>query len=332
MIIVSKLKSRGFSLVELAVSLAIIGMIVSSALSVAITNDASVKQSETERKLNIIEEALAGFLLLNQRLPCPANGQTAISDATFGQEGDMSTGANGGLVCPNRNFTSATGDTDVHAGVVPVDTLQLPDDFMFDGWGRRITYAVDYKFANNDATNLTCLNGSTNCFIGASANNATIEVQDASGTARTIRAVYILISHGENGHGAYTKNGGANRLNGFPAGNPYRDATASAHELENAEFSNAGADTAYDDVFVMRRPIRVDDKSADPDDRFYFDDIVRYKEKHLLAKEAGSVLYDEICNTAQSIVDSPGSNRCTGVNGEEDCESFAVEVYERCLK
>jgi prepilin-type N-terminal cleavage/methylation domain-containing protein len=333
MIIVSKvkikrLKYRGFSLVELSVSLAIISMIVGSALSVAVTNDYATKKLETERKLDRIEEALAGFLAFNLRLPCPANGTTLISATTFGQEGTLTPAAGGVSVCPNQNFTAGA----IRAGVVPVDTLQLPDDFMFDGWGRRITYVVDYKFVNNKITNTTCTNGSSICFVGSADSTANVEVRDVVNSARTTIGIYALISHGENGHGAFTKNGSATRLNGFTTGSPYKDATASAHELENAEFDNAGANTAYDDIFVMRDYTKVDDLSAAASARVYFDDIVRYKEKNLLVKEAGEVMLDDVCNTAETVVNNPSSNSCTGVVGEEDCEAFAIEIYQRCLK
>ena len=49
-------------------------------------------------------------------------------------------------------------------------------------------------------------------------------------------------------------------------------------------------------------------------------------------KDAGAILFDPICVTAQNIVDNPGSNSCIGALGEDDCESFAIEIYKRCLK
>ncbi|MDA0781926.1 MAG: type II secretion system protein [Rickettsiales bacterium] len=321
-----KYRSKGFSLVELGVSLAIIGMIVSSAMSVAITNDFDVKKNETEAKLNRIEEALAGYVSLNHRLPCPANGATTIANTAFGQEGVVGPSA-APAICPNSNFTAGTWN---NIGVVPVDTLQLPDDFMFDGWGRRFTYVVDRKYANNDVTNTSCPDTSTRCFVMSS--DPTININQSSGRRITTNAVYALISHGENGHGAFTKNGSATRLNGFPVGNPYRDATASADEINNSHLSNAGAEGTHDEDYVVREYIRVDNKAAAAAARIYFDDILRYKEKHVLVKDAGAIIFDPICVTSGDIVDSPGNNQCTGASGEDDCESFAVEIYKRCLK
>lgn len=315
---------RGFSLVELSVSLAIIGMIASSAISVAVTNDFSMKQSETNAKMDRIEEALAGFLSANFRLPCVANGATGVTNAAFGTEGTMAATA-GGAVCSQANFTVGT----TYAGVVPVATLQLPEDFMFDGWGRRITYVTQKQWVNNSTTNSTC-DGTTNtvCFIDTAAG--TLTVNDASGGARTSQGIYVLLSHGENGHGAFIKNGSATRFNGFPAGNPYRD--GSAAELENAHFSNGGADILpYNTTFVMKEYVRKDDTTLAAANREYFDDIVRFKTKEQAAKDAGAVIYDSICRDVRAIIDHPGVNACTGALEEAACEAMATEVAQRCL-
>jgi prepilin-type N-terminal cleavage/methylation domain-containing protein len=313
---------KGFSLVELSVSLAIIGMIAGSAISVAVTSDSYTKKAETNSKLDRIEEALAGFLQSNLRLPCVANGTLPSSDPQYGIEGTM-TPAAGGLQCPNKNFSGAF----INEGVVPMRTLQLPDDYMFDGWGRRITYVVDYRMANNPTTNTTC-DGvtSTVCFIDG---NGSIVVNDASGTARAGTAVYLLLSHGENAHGAYTKNGSATRINAFPAGNPYR--SGSAAELANSHFDNSGANTAYNGIFVQKDPVRIDDTTLAAGSREYFDDIIRFKAKVYLVKAAGKVRYDGRCRDAAAIVNSPGTNNCTGAANEANCESMATEVYLRCL-
>ena len=46
-------------------------------------------------------------------------------------------------------------------GMVPVRTLGLPDDYAIDGWGRRIFYGMDNRFATIGAFSLIGVNDST---------------------------------------------------------------------------------------------------------------------------------------------------------------------------
>ncbi len=312
--------TAAFSLVELSISLVIISMIIGSALSVALTSDYNANLKQTNDKLDKIEEALVSFLALNKRLPCPANGASLIAAADFGIEGSSTT--NG---CGGANFNSG----DVYSGVVPIRTLLLPDEFMFDGFGRRITYAVDYKFTKNNINNIDCDGAtSTICFIDSDKNTATIIVNDAAGKVRTSNAVYILISHGENGHGAFIKNGSSKRVNAYPLGNKWRNNFAG--ELENSHFSNEGVDQTYNNIFAAKSYMR--DESGNGE---YFDDIVRYKDKDHLIKDAGknirnAIIYEPICRDVTFVMDNP-INVCTGAYNESDCTNFANELYKRCL-
>ncbi len=319
---------QGFSLVELSISLAIIGLIASSALSVAVTSDYYIKKFETKAKMERLNEAMAGFLETNYRLPCPADGTLPTSDANFGLEGTPTA-----TDCPLENFTYSSAPIIVEQGVIPIRTLQLPDDFMFDGWDRRFTYAVDIRYANNSTTNGSCswTDGDTVdvCFIDAPGSLAAITIEDESGGNRVTNAIYVILSHGENGHGAYTKNGSSTRINGFPVGNPYR--TNSADELENAEFTVAGVDTALDNVFVLKEYKKGDDLTSGAT-RELFDDIVSFKTKDQIVKDAGASLYDVDCGIAADIIINPGSNNCTGAADESNCESFADDVAARCME
>lgn len=313
--------TQGFSLTELSVSLSIIAMIAGSALSVALTSNLHANTVQTESKLNKIDEALAGFVALNHRLPCPADGTLSPTAAGFGLEGTPS--ASG---CAGANFHSNT----VYGGVVPTRSLQLPDEFMLDGWGRRISYAVDAPFTNNDITNSDC-DGTTSsfCFIDTTEDNATITVLDASGTARTSHALYVLFSHGENGHGAFLKTGGTTRVNAYETGNPWRNGGFPG-ELENTHYSNNGEINTYNAIFVAKSFSRDEATHSD-----YFDDLVHFKTKSQLVKTAGTalgdtILYDSICRDTASIMATP-VNDCTGAANESDCTNFASEINKRCL-
>lgn len=319
----SKARKKGFTLVELAISITIIGLIASSALSVAISNDDYTRTTETKLKLDRIEEAIAGYAVLNKRIPCPADGTLAITNTNFGIEGTPSVSGGQGK-CASNNFNDTAN---IHMGTVPVTTLQLPDDYMFDGWGRRISYVVDARFANNAATNVSCDGTiSTVCFQHTS--NGSLTVRNSAGGTRSTTAMYVLFSHGINGHGAFPKNGGATRVGGFPSGNPYRD--NSAAEFENAEFDKDNANTAFDAIYVQKPFTRNDDTTSAT--REYFDDIVRYKNTNELITETGYIWFDSTCVNAATVVNNPESNNCTNADDEDTCEQLALEIYSRCLR
>jgi prepilin-type N-terminal cleavage/methylation domain-containing protein len=320
-------QSLGFSLAEMSVVLMIIGVIASSAISVAISNDYNAKSSQTEEKLKQIDAALAGYLAINHRLPCPADGTLAITDANFGVE------ATNGAAIPicNKNFKD--GADKIWGGVVPVATLQLPNDFMFDGWGNRIDYIVDFRFTIGDTSASCTAVSSSVCFRDILDNSPAITVQDANLNTRTDFAVYVLLSHGANGHGAFPKPGSATtaRINGFPAGSPYRDATASANEFTNAKVDNTGTTTAYSTIFVMQDFVRNDNKTAAATARTYFDDQLHYRTKQQIVIAAGAKIYDPICKRAADIVNGLATT-CSGAADPTQCQTFANEVNSRCLQ
>jgi len=115
---------RAFTLVELAVVLAIVGLLLGSLMY---TLSAQVEQrarEETQRRLEQAREALLGYALAHGRLPCPASG------AATGVESPA-----GGGECTNYRdgFLPA-----VTLGFQPVDD----QGFAVDAWNNRIRYAV----------------------------------------------------------------------------------------------------------------------------------------------------------------------------------------------
>jgi prepilin-type N-terminal cleavage/methylation domain-containing protein len=75
--------NRGFTLVELAVVLIIVGLVLGS-LFVPISAQVSQAQSlETRRDLLDIKEALLGYALINGKLPCPDTTGTASTEGNL---------------------------------------------------------------------------------------------------------------------------------------------------------------------------------------------------------------------------------------------------------
>jgi prepilin-type N-terminal cleavage/methylation domain-containing protein len=187
--------AAGFTLVELAVVLLILGLLLGGLLAPISVQLEQQSIKDTQRKLDEIKEALIGFSLANGRLPCPADGATPSGSSGSGEE----------------SYNSTTGQCNITTdGVVPWATLALPET---DAWGRRFTYRVRQDWADqvNPAASATadCTEVAANASF-ALCSEGNITVKDGSGAsgknvAKNVPAV--IVSHGKNGYGAYLPNG-----------------------------------------------------------------------------------------------------------------------------
>lgn len=132
------LKARGFSLIEIAVVLVILTILLAT-VSIPIASQLNQKRiAETQRLLDLAQQALIGYASANGRLPCPAtDGVTVGGTNSFGDERFA-----GGS-------SAVDGKCEFWTGYLPAVTLGLsPVDsqgFMVDAWGlqqNRIRYAV----------------------------------------------------------------------------------------------------------------------------------------------------------------------------------------------
>ena len=131
----------GFSLVEMAIVLLIIGVILGGLLGAIGQSTENTRRLEAKSKLREIEEALYGYAQVQGRLPCPGD------DDTNGAE-DLGSG------------TTANGDCGRYYGLLPNATLGLAggvDDngFLLDPWGNPYRYAVGRSAAPYDFTGST---------------------------------------------------------------------------------------------------------------------------------------------------------------------------------
>ena len=146
--ILSRERSRGFTLVEIAIAVFIIALLLGSILVPLGTQVENRNFDTTQRILDQARDALIGYAAATGRFPCPA------SDTSNGQELFFSPGGSAANGLCHTSVTGAAG-TNVYVGFLPAATLSFtPADangFALDAWGltqNRIRYAVSYQTVN----------------------------------------------------------------------------------------------------------------------------------------------------------------------------------------
>jgi len=124
-------EEAGFSLLELAIVLMIVGLLLGGLIMPLSARMDQQKIDSTRQQLEQIRQALVGYALARDALPCPA------------------TPASNGLAS-----ATALGCTRQH-GFVPAVTLGLPgtqnqDKLLLDAWGSPIRYSVTNSDANTN--------------------------------------------------------------------------------------------------------------------------------------------------------------------------------------
>ena len=131
-------RERGFSLIELAIAIGVMGVLFGAMLVPLVTQLQQRNVSMTEKTLADIKDALLGFAAVNGRLPCPAVTPTPVGAQPGAENFDTANGGNAanGKCLSNWGFVPART-----LGITPVDA----NGFALDAWattGNRIRYAV----------------------------------------------------------------------------------------------------------------------------------------------------------------------------------------------
>jgi prepilin-type N-terminal cleavage/methylation domain-containing protein len=269
--------SHGFTLVEIAVVIVVLSLLLAMIAGIATAMLGQQRREVTRQRLAGIETAIALFVSQNQRLPCPANGTLAGTDANAGvaqfTAGPPITCSVGGVANSQQH------------GVVPWRALGISEQDATDGWGNRLTYRVDPDFVTAPAMNMTycdpggiavaaslaspagfCNGACTSATFPASCtapssvtNDQGLQVRNLGGTAimdptidPSTGAAYVVISHGENASGGYNNQG----------------------IVQAAVGTDSGTEEAKNAANLVLQPYYVDDFASYPAGAGHFDDFV----------------------------------------------------------
>lgn len=189
-------KDCGFTLVEMAIVLMIVGLLLGGLIPTLSAQMESQRISETRKQMDEIQQTVVGFAIANGRLPCPADPTLATGQAGAGTERTFP--------CTSNNST----------GVLPWATLGVNET---DAWGNRYTYRVSSDFADalgttfgKDQYGNDCIPSSTPVnasFAICSVGTLNVRSTATGGTNVATNVPAVIISHGKNGAGAYTQQG-----------------------------------------------------------------------------------------------------------------------------
>jgi len=173
-----KLKNyySGFTLIEIAVVLVIIGIILSGVVGTFTSTMDNSRIRQTQQLLDEVKEALLGFSMINDRLPCPV-----LAASTDGEEDPL-----GGGTCSGQH------------GFVPTKDLGLKGkvsdkNILLDAWGNPIRYSIDNGSSWEFTNPITSVSPPATSFSVNNLNSA------CSQTLTSDAVVAIIYSTGKNG-------------------------------------------------------------------------------------------------------------------------------------
>lgn len=241
-------KDGGFTLIEIAIVLVVVGLILSGGLMAVKPVLQNARTSETNSKLDRIEDAILVYAIRNNCLPCPATAALATGAANAGASLPQPLVSN----CSSAACTNARG-------VVPWVTLGISESDATDAWGSRISYAITTgleTLGNMDrsGTDYTPLGTLSVTNLGLVAN------------AVTDAAAYVLVSHGADKASGYAMSSGV--LQNDPHGSAATDAQGRNRVTSAVNF--------------------VQDEARTVPGVGYYDDIVRWRSKPIIVQSCGS--------------------------------------------
>lgn len=249
---VRSVRCAAFSLLELSVVIIIVGVIAGVALGLK-QSGADDCVGATKEQMKDIQGAMERFVIQHERYPLPALRTAGVEDVKFGREvTPAELLANPALLDVTTPPVTTPPTSSVTVGALPFQALGLAPSYAGDCWGNKFSYAV---------TTYLTETGKFNQQLPLQTYEGVITVKaDASAAPVSVKAAYVVISHGANGLGAV-------KVNYHSDTNDKRYcALGSTLDTENCEPSNA--------VFVGAAYNDGKDAGAK-----FFDDIIIFSDK-----------------------------------------------------
>jgi type II secretory pathway pseudopilin PulG len=234
-------KNRGFTTLELSIVIIIFGMMMMGVMTAFQFYMIQQRDERTEEALKVSQASVQAFLGNKRYYPCPASPTAERGSNEYGREQrDLVSGKclqiAGQFSVTSRNQDKRPGPDIIVVGSIPFKTMldpnndgnqddkvttgiPLTDASTYDGYGRRLTYAVTETLTErvryNDAFGsilvvdehdepLVDINEDLN-------DNQTLDPgEDVNNNNKLDPGLYahlVIVSHGENGRGAYMPNG-----------------------------------------------------------------------------------------------------------------------------
>ena len=171
-----KQPARGFTLVELAMSLLVIGLLMGT-LILPVTGQFNARAiDETVKTMENIKEALIGYAMTNNKLPCPAAvvSNPAVNDLGTSQS----------TLCGQEGF---------------LPWAELGIGKVTDAWGFPIRYRVDNAYTTAIPTDLKA---SSNISVSRDTGSGNVNLVSAEPDG-TSKIIVLLLSYGND----HTPNG-----------------------------------------------------------------------------------------------------------------------------